>query len=188
MSNIISFILILASAGLFFGYVDPLYSGSRGQNVPVNELSIKELSQKRVEYDTALYNSKELQAEKEKKLNKYNEVPEKERERLEKLIPDNIDNVRLIIDIDEMAASHGMKIRNFKTVTDDAKDTVGADNRVYGTLTLTFSTSATYPTFLTFIKDLERSLRLIDITSVTFAAGEGSIYDYNVTVKTYWLK
>jgi len=188
MSNIISLILILASAGLFFGYIDPLYSGAHDPNTPVQDLSIKELMEKRKEYDTALHNSKELQSEKQKKLDKYNSVPESDRKKLEKLIPDHIDNVRLIIDIDEMAADHGMKIRNFKTSTDEKKDTVGADSQVYGTLTLSFSTSATYTTFLAFLRDLERSLRLIDITSVSFAAGEGTIYDYNVTVKTYWLK
>jgi Tfp pilus assembly protein PilO len=176
MSNIISIVLILASAGLFFGYIDPTYS------------SIKIARAEKAEYDRALNNSKELQAERDKLLDKYKMMPQEDIAKLEKLVPDNIDNVRLVIDIDEMARSHGMRIRNFQASTGAQKDTIGTDNTPYGVLTLTFSTSASYNTFLAFLRDLEQSLRIIDINSISFAASENQIYDYSVAIKTYWLK
>src|SRR3989344_5311519 len=157
MSNIISIVLILASIGLFFGYVDPTYAEIREQNG------------EKTDYDRALNNSKQLQAERDKLL--------------------DIDNVRLILDVDEMAKKYGMRIRNFKTEATEKNDTIGASNSPYGTLTLSFSTTAPYNTFLAFMRDLEQSLRLIDIASVEFASSDiGDLYDYKMTVKTYWLK
>lgn len=177
MSNIISIVLILASIGLFFGYVDPAYT------------NVKVLQAKQAEYDNALNNSKELQAEREKLLTKFNAIDSADRDLLTKLLPDHIDNIRLVIDIDEMAKAYGMRIRNFKTDATDKKDTIGKDQTPYGTLTLSFSTTAPYNTFLGFLRDLEKSLRVLDVTSIQFSSGDqNQLYDYSVTLKTYWLK
>lgn len=181
MSNIVSIILILASIGLFFGYIDPTYSGAGG---------IKDLQAQKADYDKALDNSKALQAERDKLLQKFNSLDQTDKDKLVKLLPDNIDNVRLIIDIDNIARTHGMRIRNFTTDTGDKKETIGKDTAPYGTLTLTFSTTASYPVFLQFLSDLEHSLRIINVTGIQFTPGTatGPIYDYDVTVQTYWLK
>ncbi|HEY4500601.1 MAG TPA: hypothetical protein VJH25_02285, partial [Candidatus Paceibacterota bacterium] len=77
MSNIISIVLILASIGLFFGYVDPTY------------VEIREQNREKTDYDRALNNSKQLQAERDKLLEKYNEMSEVDRGDLTKLLPDN---------------------------------------------------------------------------------------------------
>lgn len=177
MSNIISIVLILASLGLFFGYVDPTYAVIKTQRA------------EKADYDRALNNSKELQAERDKLLEKFNNMENSDKQNLTKLLPDNIDNVRLIIDIDEIAKKYGMRIRNFKTSTAEASDKVGAANTTYGTLTLSFETTAQYQTFLSFARDLEQSLRLIDLVGIEFGSKEnGDLYDYKISIKTYWLK
>ena len=177
MRNITSIILILASIGLFFGYVDRTYS------------DVKTLRVEQADYERALSNSKELQAERDKLLTKFNNMSAGDLDKLVKLLPDNIDNVRLIIDIDNIASAYGMRIRNFKTDAGEKSETIGIDQNPYGTLTLSFSTTATYSTFLAFMRDLEKSLRLIDVASIQFASSDtNQLYDYSVTIKTYWLK
>lgn len=177
MSNIISIILLLASLGLFFGYVDPTYT------------HIKQEQAQKSDYDTALNNSKALQTERDALLQKFNAMPKSETDRLQKLLPDNIDNIRLIIDLDEMARTYGMRIRNFSADPSEKTDTVGAATGAYGTLILSFSTTAPYNTFLAFLRDVERSLRILDITTVSFSSSDtNQLYDYSVTLKTYWLK
>ncbi|MBI5134285.1 MAG: type 4a pilus biogenesis protein PilO [Candidatus Taylorbacteria bacterium] len=189
MSNIVSIILVIASFGLFFGYIDPTYSSVSAPDATEKELSIKELLSKKADYDRALTNSREYQEEKERLLKKFNEMPRSNLEKLEKLLPNNIDNVRLVIDVDEMAKSYGMRIRNFRAEPGGDGDTIGRDSTAYGTLTLSFSTTAPYNTFLAFLRDLEQSLRIIDVTGIQFASSNQSdLYDYNVSVKTYWLK
>ncbi len=178
MSNIISIVLVLASVGAFFGYIDPTYK------------DIKDLGEERAGYTRALNNSKQLQEEKEKFLQKYNSIAFSDRDKLLKLLPDHIDNVRLIIDIDEMARKYNIPIGNFDaSASSDTSAVIGANQAPYGTLTMSFSITASYSTFLTFMRDLERSLRILDITSIGFSASDtGQVYDYNVTIKTYWLK
>lgn len=177
MNNIISIVIILTSIGVFFGYIDPEYS------------KVKVLLEEKDQYYTAIKNSNELQGVKKALIEKSEAIDAGNREALFKLLPDNIDNIRLIIDIDEMAKTHQMTIRNFKTDTAEEKDTLGRDGNPYGTLTLSFSTAAPYDRFLAFIADLERSLRIIDIASIDFSVTEGNpIYDYDVKIKTYWLK
>jgi len=91
MRNITAIILILASIGLFFGYIDGTYS------------DVKELRIEQADYDRALSNSKELQAERDKLLAKFNNIGTVDLDKLNKLLPDNIDNVRLVIDVDNIA-------------------------------------------------------------------------------------
>ena len=177
MNNIISIVLLIASAGLFFGYIDPAFS------------KVKELVDEKSNFNSALTRAKDLGIERDKLLVKYNNISPANQEKLEKLLPDNIDNIRLIIDIDDMAKTYGMRIRNFKADISAQKDKLGKDTSPYGTLTLSFSTTASYSFFLSFMKDLEHSLRIMDVTAVSFASNDTSpLYDYNITVKTYWLK
>jgi Tfp pilus assembly protein PilO len=177
MSNIVSIIFILMSFGAFFGYVDPTYS------------KVKVIRAEKADYERALNNSKELQTTRDALDDKYNKIEEPQLEKLSKLIPDNIDNVRLVIDIDEIAKKYQMRIRNFKTEALAKKDTIGKDSALYGTLNLQFSTTASYNTFLAFMSDLEHSLRIIDVSAIAFASSDtNQLYDYNVTIKTYWLK
>lgn len=175
--NIFSIIMVLASFGLFFAYVDPTYS------------EIKVLQGEKADYSRALANSKALQAERDKFLERYNAIDAGDRERLIKALPDNIDNVRLIIDIDEVAKKYGMRIRNFSASAVEESQVIGSDSGLYGTLTLSFTTTASYNTFLAFSKALEQSLRVIDISAISFSSSDTNpLYDYNVTIKTYWLK
>jgi hypothetical protein len=178
MSNLTSIILIVASLGLFFGYIDPTYKHIK-----------QEVSATKGEYAQALENSKNVKEERERLMNDYKVIDKENITKLTKMLPDNIDNVRLLIDLDEIAKDYSMRIRDFRTNTAEKTDTIGQGVANYGTLTLTFSTTATYGTFLSFLRDLERSLRILDVTTISFAASDtNDVYDYNITLKTYWLK
>lgn len=177
MSTIVSFILIVASLGGFFAYIDPAF------------MEIKELQAEKAEYKRALDNSRELQQERDKFLERFNQMSVDDLGKLSTMLPDNIDNVRLIIDLDEMARKHGMRIRDFKADASQESAVIGGDSKPYGTLTLSFSTTASYTTFLAFLRDLEKSLRIIDVTAIRFASSDTStLYDYSLTIRTYWLK
>jgi hypothetical protein len=58
-----------------------------------------------------------------------------------------------------------------------------------GSVELTFNVSASYEDFLALLADLEHSLRIVDIESISFdAATEGDINEYTITIRTYWLR
>ena len=183
MNLITPIFLIIASVGIFYGYINPNY---RGENVPMN---IEKLMQERKKYTEALNNSNDLITVRNNLVEKSNVMSADDLERLKKLLPDHIDNARLIIDIDGIASRYGLNIRNINIGSDVGnQDMLGPDNNPYGTLTLKFNVITSYDKFRTFIKDLEESLRIIDVIGISFNSTETGYYDYGVTIKTYWIK
>jgi Tfp pilus assembly protein PilO len=183
-------ILVIAAIGLFVVYTNPNYQ------------DIGTLRTQQSAYNQALNNSQELLKVRNTLTDKYNNLPSSDRDRLQKLMPDTVDNIRLIIDIQNIALGHGMNPKDIKydartgTAVGVASQQAANSQQLantqkdYGTFELEFSVTGPYQNFLSFIQDLEQSLRLVDIESVTFQSADlgGSTMKYLVRVRTYWLK
>lgn len=178
MSNIISIILLLASVGAFFGYINPTYTNAQGLSAQLGQ------------YENALSNSKELLSERDKLITKLNTFSQADINKLQTLLPDSVDSVTLIIELDSIASQFGMRIRNFSSDAGNQSGTLGVNTTPYGTLSLTFTTTASFETFVSFLKAVENDLRLIDVTGISFSssASGNSVYDFTVNINTYWLK
>ncbi|HEY4508002.1 MAG TPA: hypothetical protein VJJ47_03955, partial [Candidatus Paceibacterota bacterium] len=68
-----------------------------------------------------------------------------------------------------------------------AQDAASRKQR-YGTLSLSFSTTATYGEFADLLRELERSLRLVDVRSIAIKSSPSKRYDFSLTLETYWLR
>lgn len=179
--------LALAGASLFF-YTQPTYDSVQALEVQIGE------------YNQALEKAAELQALKQSLLSRYNAFNPSDVDRLHKLLPDHVDNVRLVLDLDNLASRHGMAIQNVTlsnpTATDEkgAIGAIGSSRQKYNSLTLKFATHGTYPNFKAFMEDLERGLRIVDLVSLSLQeadnnqAGQEPRYRYDITIRTYWLK
>jgi Tfp pilus assembly protein PilO len=191
-------ILVVVSVGLFFTVVDPLYRSEDSEKP-----GIKSLQASISKYNEAIDKSEELIREKERLLEVRRSMNQNDRAALEKLLPDSIDNIRLIIDIDSIALRYGLVLKNLRfTGGNNTKQSSAstapkaADNNisiggndVVGTVTFGFSVTARYEVFKQFLRDLEKSLRLLDITQLSIkATDETDFYTYDVTIKTYWLR
>ena len=177
MNYTISIILIVVSFFLSVFYTSPLFE----------ELNV--LSAEKASLDKSLGDSKGLRTTLAEKEVLYNNLSEDDKTRLNKLLPDSIDNVKLIIDIDNIASKYNLKLRNIDIKADKPGEFTGDNvNKDYGTAKLRFSVTAPYDNFKLFLNDLEDSLRLVDISSLTFNSGEKNLNDYNIELKTYWLK
>jgi Tfp pilus assembly protein PilO len=158
-------------------------------------------------YDNALNNSKALESERDKLVTKYNAIDQGNLDKISKMLPDSIDNIRLILEIEKIASPYGMTLKDVKYedtkkeeegTTPIAGTTNEAINEDYGVWNLEFSTEGSYNNFIKFTKDMEKNLRLVDIASVTFSAADGAgsskssiandVYKYSFKIKTYWLK
>lgn len=172
--------LILVSAGIFWGYIDPAY-----QNV-------KALQATKAEYDSAIEKSEELLKLRDDLLDKYNSLKGDDLKRIEKLLPTNIDNVRMIIDVNGITSKYGASLKNVKVSTNDEKKPDALDavpsKAPYNSMLLNFTVNAKYENFLSILADIEKSLRVMDVASISFKSGESDVYEYNVGVRTYWLK
>ncbi|MBI4120809.1 MAG: hypothetical protein HY457_00940 [Parcubacteria group bacterium] len=171
-------ILVLIAVGVYFAGIDPLYS------------DITDLSEKRRTLSSALSNSRQIAERRDELLGAFNSVASADIERLRRVLPDNVDNVRLILEIDSIAARYGMALQDVVIDTDTraGEGALGPDMHPYGTLGLHFTVTGSYAAYMRFLEDLERSLRLVDITELSFVAGSTDFHQYEVGIKTYWLK
>ena len=202
-------ILIGVAIGGFFIFTSPLYS------------EVSKLNTQIASYNEALNNSKSLEAERDKLVQKYNSLDKGNLDKLNKMLPDTVDNIRLILEIEKLALPYGMVLKDVKydTKSQTSTTTTGttvavptpsntkviANNKDYGIWDLEFSTQGTYFDFVNFSKDLEKNLRIVDISSITFSSDSGNgpslktttgiapaqptnVYKYIFKIKTYWLK
>ena len=150
-------------------------------------------------YSNRLVTAQKLKLSREELIAKYNSIPKADLDNLKILLPESVDNIRLIIQIDSLATKNGLSsLRNVQydsTKTDQSKpDSSSGPQKPYGEFTLSFDTTGQYNNFLSFISDLEQNLRLVDVSAVVFgqnSGGERGLADslkYSVTLKTYWLK
>jgi len=183
--NATALILIVLALGIYF-----TFTASK-----IKEFQVVSAVNK--QYQVALSNSENLVKVRDRVLASYNQISVDDQERLEKIIPNNVDNVRLIIDVNGVASRHGIAVKNIKTTTANTtsnsngtseNQVPGASNQKYNTVTINFDISADYQTFLSFLRDLEASLRILEISRISLKASETGTYDYGVELKTYWLK
>ena len=173
-------LLLITAIAIFYFFTDPAYQETK-------KLTIEKKS-----YEDALDNSKKLQEVRDSLLAKYNSFPAADLDRLERMLPNNVDNVRLILEIDQISSRYGMPVRNI-TISGDAGnkkvgDLIGRDDKSYGSVRLAFSVEGSYSNFVAFISDLEKSLRIVDIQNISISASDSGVYRYDMGVKTYWLK
>jgi len=179
MKFLVPVILIIASAAIFFLFTDEVYN------------DVKVLQAEEAQFSEALERSKELQAVRDELNARYNTFSGSDIDKLEKLLPDGIDVVRLILELDSIAQTHGLQVNSI-AVQEDAgsAEGLGPAQGAYQTVSLSFSVTATYDDFFVFIEDLERSLRIVDLASLSFTAPESgsALYTYAITLQTYWLR
>ena len=178
LRQIIPIILVLASLALFFFFIVPQYGG------------LKEKRSRVASLNEALGNSRQVQAIRDALLTSYNTIADADLDRLIKILPDHVDNVRLIIEIDRIASRNNMILKSVRT-QGGAKDIAGSfgpDDALYGKIRIGFSLLGRYESLTNFLKEVEQSLRVVDVVDLSFARGEGDLHEYELEVDTYWLK
>ena len=151
------------------------------------------------QYQTAINNAEQLVQKREQVLQAYNNISANDRDRLAKMLPDSVDNIRLMIDLNNVALQHGFSLQGIKAeVPSDASNpsspasgSSGGSNIASSTLStvqVSFSVTAPYEQFISFLQDLEANLRIMDLTQLSMTANDTGTYTFNVQLTTYWLK
>lgn len=158
--------------------------------------SIQLLKLQQQDLQAAIDNSRRLELKWNELVSRYNAFSQSDLEDAEGVIPSNVDNVKLIIELSELAKQVGVELRNVSLVDENSSDA----SVPYGTLSLGVTLRGTYANFVEYISQVESSLRLMDIRSVAFTPNEGEIdrtsgrlivsdvYDYSIVLDTYWLR
>ncbi len=174
------FILIILSLGLFYTFISPQYS------------QVQDLRLSAAEYRNVIDNVSQIAETRDRLLIDYAAIEPLEIERLGKALPDTVDTVRLALDLDTLAARYGVAIKdvsvNTKPNQNSAFVIVSENPLPYEKAIVTFSFISTYDNFINILNDLEKSLRIMDIKTLSFDVLDQGLYEHKITVETYWLK
>lgn len=203
MKSIISLILIAASIAFFVFFTKPKWADLNANKLEVDKLKVAE------------DNAKDLKLKIESLLKVKSSITEEDMDKIKRMVPDNIENVKLIINFDSMLQDL-IKSKGtasiYKKANADSSDEFSVENpnisksstlaegisdaSQLGVADFTFTVSLTYGDFLDFLKRIETSSRIFDIESITFNSPDSKdvknpddiIYNFNISLKTYWLK
>jgi hypothetical protein len=183
ISKLLPFIAIAASIGLFFMYINPTYTGT-----------IKSLGDEVSQYQSALQASDVYKARETALTAQRDVVPADDLAKLSAFLPDGVDNVQLILDLNALASRSGVSLSDFK-IGDNASKSQGSGSAlkvdspsVVDSLDLSVSADGTYASFRSFLTGIESSLRPLDVVNVDLKSSDTGVYKYAVTLRIYWLR
>lgn len=181
MNSLSSTILILISVGLFYTFTSPQYS------------EVKRLGLIKADYQEVLDSASAIIEARDRLLIEYESIPPVDLDRLNKLLPDDVDTVRLALDLDSIGANYGITISELVATVDPLGGAFGMAEEEfvgppYNKILITFRFSSDYENFTRFVGDIERSLRIMDVQTVSFQVGETDVYEHEVSAVTYWLR
>jgi Tfp pilus assembly protein PilO len=183
-SRILPLLALAAAAGIFFAYVSPAWSGSIAATQAAIALD-----------DTALASAADYTKKQNALATERSSIDPANLERLSTFLPDSVNNIGLILDINALAARSGLSLANIDVATADS----GAKNSApgalpttvtnpVGSINLSLSALGTFSAFQAFMSGIERSARLLDVQDVTVKGSDTGVYAYQITLRLYWLR
>lgn len=181
MKSFIPFIIMAICISSYFFYIKP-------------ELAIiSSKQQKYTEYKNVLDKVKEIREKREALASKYGSISSDDLAKLDKMIPKEFVSEYFVNDLNALSSRYGMKISQLNlTLPVPVEGSVDQTQQSLSTITAKFTLTGTYDQLLLFLRDIESSLRIIDVMSLSVKTKgderNNIVLDYSIEVKTYSLK
>jgi len=188
ITRLMPFVSLVLAAALIFGYIVPTYKNS----IVTSQAHIKS-------YEGALAAAKRFTQKEAELAQQRAAIDPQNLARLEEFLPDGVNNVQLILDLDGLAARSGMTLSNFNIDTSSVTNGVNSSDPTalalqsgnpVDSLQLSVEATGTYSEFRTFLAGIEQSLRPLDVVNVVVSSnsqGPSNVYKYTLTMRIYWL-
>lgn len=181
-SHLIPSLAFIIAIGMFFGYIAPAWSGS----ISTARVAIASDDKALSAATTYATQQNELAAAR-------NAINPSDISRLTALLPDSVDNVGLILNLNALAARSGITLSNVDVLTNAAANatngtTVVATMNPVGSVDLSLSAVGTYTALQAFLTGVERSQRLLDVHDIVVKGSDTGVYTYQMKITLYWLR
>jgi hypothetical protein len=187
MTRLLPVFAVLIAIVLFFTYISPTYSNK-----------IIPAQQKIASYDSALAASSAFTAKENDLLQKRNAISPDNITHIETFLPNGVDNIQLILDLNALAARSGILLSDFSVHSNQQDAGQGSTSAATPTpflqsssltnsLDLSVTATGTYTAFQSFLQATEQSLRPLDVVQLSLKDSKTTVYSYNVTFRIYWL-
>lgn len=153
---------------------------------------IQGLMEKKEKYILSLETISNIENVKNELMTKFNAISEDDKKNINTILPNSVSFVRLISQIDAVAAKHSISIGGigYQEFSSSGGDSIGTaqPTKPYKSSLISFSFDSGYENFKAFMDDLGKSMQILDIRSVSIGSSKESVYTYNVAFETYWLE
>lgn len=173
------FLFVAVAVGLFFSYIRPTYE------------VLLALQEQEARLDETLERSKALDQRVINLTQKFNSMSEADTDKLDALLPETVDTVRMVVLLDTLANRSDIDIKEFDIPVMGQGVAVGE----LSWANFSINCAGAYGSMKLFLLALERSLTLIEVTALSIeiakegsvSSGEGatiSTPDYTVSFQT----
>lgn len=184
-SRILPILALLVAIGIFFGYIRPTWTGS----IAVTKAAIKG-------DENALIAAGEYTAQQNELASARNAIDPVNLARLSVFLPDSVDNVGLILDMNALAARSGLSLSNIDVMANSANTAEDSSDGVLpvsdaspiSSVDLSLSAVGTYTALQAFLTGIEKSERLLDVRDIVVNGSNTGIYTYQMKMRLYWLR
>lgn len=183
--RILPLIALAIAALVFFFYVGPTWSGS----IATTKEAIAFNNQ-------ALEAAKQYTAQQNDLASKRNAIEPANLEQLATFLPNSVDNVGVILDLNALAARSGFSFSSIDVIS-NSEDSSNSSKRQglpaagtgpTGSIDLSLSAVGSYNSLQAFLAGVERSARLLDVRDLVIRGSATGVYNYQMTLRLYWLR
>lgn len=172
IKHVIGIVLLLVGAGAVYLFALPGLEDARAMQESVGVL------------ESLISKTEELNSVGSAVIERYQTVEDRDLRRVNALVPDKIDNVKLILEIQKLAERFGLSVQRIDVSGTGVKDYAG---QVINIVSFDAEILGFYNDFVDFMEELELSERIIDPSSISFQALDSeSGFSFNLSVDTYW--
>lgn len=188
MRAILTIILILLAAALVIWAARPLWD------------EVQSLRAEQAATADVLGRLEELQGLREEIMGIYNSIPRSKLERLDDFLPPKPDSGNIIVMLEKLTRDRGIRLRRVDFTKTEPQGVPPAVSGQAGarivrkeatntnTAVFTFVVSASYEAFRSFLAALEKNLRIVDVTDISFAGGSANLFEFTLKAKSYYQK
>lgn len=179
--TLLNLLLIVATFAVYYLVIGPVYTGMGGVWQPAE--SVQSLKLLNTQYDETLAQADNLYSQAETLRSQYARISNDQKEMMKVMVPDSIDKVRLLSEVNNVFAQTGF-------TPNELAYSEGNSTPTRGVVNISFSVKTNYTRFKQLMDVFEKSMRLFSVQSVTFETPEkeGEPTSYQVKLETYYLK
>jgi Tfp pilus assembly protein PilO len=180
--RIFPIITLVIAVILFFVYINPTWTGSIASTRAAITSDNQTLAA------VSAYTSEESQLTSAR-----NAINQDSLAKLSAFLPDSVDNVGIILDLNALAARSGLSLSNIDVMPNAASAPANgvlptAGTSAISSVDISLSALGTYAAFQNFLTGIEKSERLLDARNITVKGSDTGVYSYQMTLRIYWLQ
>lgn len=182
MSNrIIPIVSVIAAVLIFFFYINPTYT----TDIATLQSEIESDNQAHAAALSFTDHANQLAAARDA-------IAPSDMDRLNGFLPDAVNNVQVILDLDNLAKRSGLQLQKINPINPVAASTIGpgagAGDTPLGSVDISMTVTGSYDAFRAFLSGVEGSLRLLDVRQLSITGSDKHIYSYDMIIRLYWLR